>query len=79
MNLKVSLETIWLNAIHTEHQPGPVTNVGLTIINVSIVVILRAWHISGFRTEPNIIKLLAWATVYVSLLTLAVFGWYDHT
>ena len=59
------------NNIRTEHQPEPVTNVGLTTINVSIVVILRTWHISGSRTEPNTIKLLA---VYVSLLTLGVLG-----
>ena len=48
-----------------------VTNVGLS---VSIVVNLRTWHISGFRAEPNTIKLLAWVTVFVSLLTLAVLG-----
>ena len=69
-----SLKTILPNNIQTGHQPEPVTNVGLTTINVSIVVILRAWHISGSRAEPNTIKLLAWVTVYVSLLTLSVLG-----
>jgi len=42
------------------NQPEPVTNVGLTTINVSIVLILRAWHISVSRAEPNTINLLAW-------------------